>query len=504
MTLSKKTIFLILFTLLSQCIFAENNSLIPSVQQKPDSLFIKDNPVVAQLDSLVNVKFFTNTDFITDVSKLNKYKFPKDSIPEYSDSAYRERINRLGVNSPFEFVYNQQVRNFIDLYAIKKRQLTSRMLGMAEMYFPLFEEQLDKYGVPLELKFLPIIESALNPIARSRVGASGLWQFMLSTGKLYDLKVTSYVDDRCDPYKATVAACKFLSDLYSVYHDWALVLAAYNCGPGCVNRAIRLANIDTAERITYWKIQSFLPKETQTYVPAFIAVSYVMSYATEHNLYPVQPPLMHCDIDSITLTHDLSLSQISSYLCISNDNLQMLNPAYRKGIIPATAETPYVLRLPRKIMDDFINNETAIYCYKTPQEINYLAQLQQMASVKTSPSPVALKKAGTSTTSATAQTTTTTTPATSTEQATTNTKTESTTAQNQTKPKAKTTTSTAVKSSTNVYNKYVYHTVQAGDSLWSIASKYSGVTIDEIRKLNNLSVKQTIFPGQKLKIGLKG
>ncbi len=490
MTLSKKTIFLLLFTLLSQCIFAENNTLIPSVQEKPDSLFIKDNPIVAQLDSLVNVKFFTNADFTTDVSKLNKYKFPKDSIPEYTDSVYRERINRLGVKSPFEFVYNQQVRNFIDLYAIKRRSLTSRMLGMAEMYFPLFEEQLDNYEVPLELKFLPIIESAMNPIARSRVGASGLWQFMLGTGKLYDLKVTSYVDDRCDPYKATVAACKFLSDLYSVYHDWAMVLAAYNCGPGCVNRAIRLANIDTSERITYWKIQSFLPKETQTYVPAFIAVSYVMSYATEHNLYPMQPPIMHCDIDSITLTHNLALSQISSYLCISNDNLQMLNPAYKKGIIPATAETPYVLRLPRKNMDDFINNETAIYCYKTPQEINYLAQLQKMASVKTSPSPVALKKAATTPTVADQQTTTPT-------QTTT-------TAKVETPVPTQTSTNTPVKPSPTTYKKYVYHTVQKGDSLWSIASKYSGVSIDEIRKLNNLSVKQTIFPGQKLKIGLKG
>ncbi|MEI6851422.1 MAG: lytic transglycosylase domain-containing protein, partial [Bacteroidota bacterium] len=192
----------------------------------PDSTFLKDNPVVAQLDSLVNLTFFKNAEFTTDRKKLNKYNFPADSVPQYSDSVYRERINSMAVGTPFEFVYNQQVRHFIDVYAVKKRNLTSRMLGLAELYFPLFEEQLDNFGVPLELKFLPIIESALNPIAKSRVGASGLWQFMLGTGKMYDLKVTSLVDDRCDPYKSTVAACRHLHDLSNIYHDWALCLAA--------------------------------------------------------------------------------------------------------------------------------------------------------------------------------------------------------------------------------------------------------------------------------------
>ncbi|MEI6123589.1 MAG: transglycosylase SLT domain-containing protein [Bacteroidota bacterium] len=464
MTLSKKVIFLAVFPLISPFIFA--GTPISNFQHNPDSLFLKDNPVVAQLDSLVNSKFFSNTYFTTDYSKPNKYGFSVDSIPNYSDSVYRERINVLGVNSPFEFVYNQQVRNYIDVYAIKKRKLTARMLGMAEIYFPMFEEQLDKYGVPLELKYLPIIESALNPIARSRVGASGLWQFMLGTGKLYDLKVTSYVDDRCDPYKSTVAACQHLSDLYKIYHDWAIVLAAYNAGAGTVNRAIRTANIDTNERITYWKIQSFLPKETQTYVPAFIAVCYVMHYATEHNLFAVQPQIIHCDIDSITLTHDVTLTQISSYLCVPIESIQFLNPAYRKGVIPATGETPYVLCLPREYMGAFINNQTAIYCYKTPQEINYQDQLRQMTAVKTNPSPVVAK---------------TTTPTITTQTAV-----------------------SIVKPTATTYSKYVYHTVQKGDSLWSIASKYTGVSIDEIRLLNNLSVKQTIYPGQKLKIGLKG
>jgi membrane-bound lytic murein transglycosylase D len=459
-------------------------------QHHPDSLFIKDNPIVAQLDSLANLAFFRNASFTADVKKLNKYNFPADSIPQYSDSVYRERINNMAVGSPFEFVYNQQVKHFIDFYAVKKRSLTSRMLGLAELYFPLFEEQLDNYGVPLELKFLPIIESALNPIAKSRVGASGLWQFMLGTGKLYDLKVTSLVDDRCDPYKSTVAACQHLHDLFGIYKDWALCLAAYNAGAGTVNKAIRLANLDSSDHITYWKIQNFLPKETQNYVPAFIAVSYIMEFAAEHNLYPTQPSYLNCDIDSITLTKNFTLSQISSYLCLSLDNIQFLNPAYRKGVIPATKDTPYTLRLPREYMGEFIVNQDNIYCYKTPQEANYLAQLRLMPENKTPVKTTVAKKGVTKSTA-----TTTTAQTTSQTQEQSQTKTEE-------KPVVQ--TKPVIANASGSYNKIVYHTVQKGDSLWSIASRYTGVSVEEIRRLNNLTLKTTIHPGQKLKIGIKG
>lgn len=445
--------------------------------QVHDTLFVEDNPIVVQLDSLATSIFYKNSNFTTDVVKLNKYGYAADYIPIFNDSIYRNRISDMGINSPFEYVYNQQVRNYIDLYSIKKRKLVSRMLGLAEIYFPLFEEQLDKHNVPLELKYLAIIESALNPIAKSRAGASGLWQFMLTTGKLYGLKVTSYVDDRCDPYKATVAACEHLRDLYNIYHDWAIVLAAYNAGAGNINRAIRTANLDTSERVTYWKIQKFLPKETQNYVPAFIGASYVMTYATEHNLYPIQPPIMHCDIDTITVTKNYNINQIASYLCLPDENIKFLNPAYKKGVIPATKENPYVLCLPREYIDEFMNNEFAIYNYKSLQETEYQVQLNKMSETKTAPSPVISSMSGQNTQTAV-----------------------------KTQNNTPTNTVSQPKPNTSVSNtsKYIYHTVQRGDSLWSIANRYKGVSVEDIRKLNNLAPQNIIHPGQKLKINIKG
>jgi membrane-bound lytic murein transglycosylase D len=219
---------------------------------------VTDSPIVGMLDSLIQIKYFRGYYFNSDTSFLNVYQFPFDTIPIYSDSVYDARITWLDKNTPIELTFNQDVRQFINLYAVQKRQLTSRVLGLAEVYFPLFEEQLDRFNLPLELKYLAVVESALNPTAGSRVGAKGLWQFMYNTGKFYNLKVTSFVDDRFDPYKSTIAACEHLCDLYEIYGDWFLVMAAYNAGAGNVNKAIRRAG----NVMNYWAIQPFLPRET--------------------------------------------------------------------------------------------------------------------------------------------------------------------------------------------------------------------------------------------------
>ncbi len=323
--------------------------------------FIEDDPVVSMLDSLATLKVFENTSFLNPSSRQTPYPYSDTDIPAFPDSVYRERITQMSMQSPFEYVYNLDVRKFIDLYGYRKRGLTARILGLSQIYFPLFEEQLDKYNMPLELKYLAVIESALNPIANSKAGAKGLWQFMYGTGKVYGLKISSYVDDRYDPLKSTIAACEHLTDLYSIYGNWSLALAAYNSGAGNVNKAIRRAG----GAKDFWVIQRYLPKETRSYVPAFIAASYVMTYAEDHHIYAVDPGVLFYEIDTVMVKNPLTFDQISELLSIPKEEIQFLNPAYKQGVIPATCEKPYYLRLRKKYIGDFVNNEDALYAFKT-------------------------------------------------------------------------------------------------------------------------------------------
>jgi membrane-bound lytic murein transglycosylase D len=359
------------FTISAQEVRLPSDSL-PETNQN----FVYDNFVVSALDSLANLKYFENAATIRNNANKNKYNFLPNFVPTYSDSVYFSRIQLLDIASPIDLVYNQYVRDFINLYAVKKRGLTSRVLGLTYMYFPMIEEDLDKYDIPQEMKYLAIVESALNGNARSPVGASGIWQFMVGTGKMYDLNVSSYVDDRLDPYKATMAACRHFKDLYRTYHDWLLVLAAYNSGPGNVNKAIRRSG----GKMTFWEIRNYLPRETRDYVPAFIAVNYVMNYSEEHNLYPVMPKLEAYEIDTVAVKHPLTFAQISEKLKISVDDLVFLNPTFKKGFIPSTAEKIYFIRLPKKSVADFINNETALYAYNPvkgydPSEFQHMITL---------------------------------------------------------------------------------------------------------------------------------
>jgi membrane-bound lytic murein transglycosylase D len=361
--------FLISLLISPQILFSQDTLRSDTTTKKVK--IVEDDAVVAMLDSLANLKVFS------DGASPHAQKYPawsnytETDIPFFTDSVYAARIAVMNENSPFEYVYNYEVRKFIELYSVRKRKLTARILGLSEVYFPLFEEQLDRFNMPLELKYLAVIESALNPIANSKAGAKGLWQFMYGTGKVYGLKVSSYVDDRYDPYKATIAACEHLQDLYDIYGNWSLALAAYNSGAGNVNKAIRRSG----GMKNFWAVQRYLPKETRSYVPAFIAASYVLAYANEHKIYPVDPGILYYEVDTVTVKHPLTFDQLSEMLNIPWDEISFLNPAYKKGVIPATPEVPYKLRLRKKYIGDFINNEAALYAYRTKKFMSEDASL---------------------------------------------------------------------------------------------------------------------------------
>lgn len=351
------------------CFYPASSLLGQNMGPVPDSTqsafeFVKDDFIAASLDSLANLKYFDGFECATAEEIKNIFGFEPGYVPVYADSVYYSRLKKLRAGSPIEFTYNQYVKDYIEMYAMKKRGHMQRVMGLAQIYFPMFEEHLDRFDMPLELKHLAIVESALNPMAKSRVGATGLWQFMYGTGKVYNLNVTSLVDDRRDPLKSTIAACEHMRDLYKIYDDWLLVLAAYNSGAGNVNKAIRRSG----GKRDFWQIRPFLPLETRGYVPAFIAVNYVMSYAAEHNLRPIQPLYHHYDIDTVVVKDVLSFNQISSMLNIPVEEIAFLNPTFKAGIIPATNDSPYAIRLQKKNVPDFVNNEAQLYALRAQVE----------------------------------------------------------------------------------------------------------------------------------------
>lgn len=283
----------------------------------------------------------------------------KDINPVFEKEVYIDRLSRIP--SIIEMPYNDVVQKFIDRYSGRLRHSVSYMLGASNFYMPIFEEALEAYELPLELRYMPVIESALNPTAVSRAGATGLWQFMLPTGKRYGLNVNSLVDERRDPIKSSYAAAQYLSDLYKVFGDWTLVIAAYNCGPEQVNKAIRRSN---SER-DYWKIYPYLPKETRGYVPAFIAANYIMTYYCDHNICPMKTRLP-AKTDTLMLSKNVHLEQIAAVCGVSIDELRALNPAYRRDVIPGATELS-CLRLPQTEVGKFIDNEDSIYNYKSEE-----------------------------------------------------------------------------------------------------------------------------------------
>jgi membrane-bound lytic murein transglycosylase D len=302
------------------------------------------------------------------VDKKTAGKYPVDSLPSpdeatLTDELYLARLD--SIHSAIPLSYNRIVRNYIELYTVRKREQVAAMLGLSEYYFPIFEEALEQEGLPHELKYLPVVESALNPRARSTKGACGLWQFILSTGKLYKLEINSLVDERCDPARSSGTAARFLKDLYTIYNDWILVIAAYNCGPGNVNKAIRRAG----NQKNYWNIYYHLPKETRGYVPAFIAAMYVFNYHEKHGIYPAANELPTL-CDSITITRALHFNQVSTMLDIPVEELRDLNPQYRGDVIPAGFGRAYSLRLPYNHVGSFIDNQDTIFAHRRTHYFN--------------------------------------------------------------------------------------------------------------------------------------
>jgi len=283
----------------------------------------------------------------------------KDVNPVFDKEVYIDRLKRMP--TAIEMPYNEVVQKFIDRYTGRLRHSVSYMLGASNFYMPIFEEALEAYGIPLELKYLPIIESALNPVAVSRVGATGLWQFMITTGKRYDLKVNTLVDERRDPLKASYAAAHYLSDLYKVFGDWNLVIAAYNCGPSTINKAIHRANGEK----DYWKIYPYLPKETRGYVPAFIAANYVMNYYSEHNICPMTTRLP-AQTDTVMVSKNMHLQQIADVCGIDIEQLRALNPEYRHDLIPGESEEMSV-RLAMTDVGKFIDMQDSVYKYRADE-----------------------------------------------------------------------------------------------------------------------------------------
>jgi membrane-bound lytic murein transglycosylase D len=342
------------FILLIVSVFTAFQSM--AIEKDSTRALLTDDPVLAMLDSLEAALHFEASKFTTDRSVLNVLKLHQDSIPSFPDKHYRDKLAKLDANTPFRLVYNEPVRKYIDAYTGRHRERVAYILGLAELYFPLFEETLDRYDLPLELKYLAIVESALNPLAKSKSGAMGLWQFMYRTGKIYDLNTTSYVDDRSDPFKATDAACQYFQYLYAMFGNWELVLAAYNGGPGTLNKAIRRSG----GKRDYWELRPYLPVETQGYVPAFIAVNYVMKHASMHNIYPVKPDFFSYDLDTVVVRKRMDLALVARELGIPYEQMEFLNPTFRTSIVPES-DNGYAINLPKKKVGLFLANAERFY-----------------------------------------------------------------------------------------------------------------------------------------------
>ena len=413
-----------------------------------------------------------------------KYLYPDttcanpDYNPTFTTEEYQERLRRLPV--VMEMPYNSVVQKFIDQYSGRLRRTVSYALGAGNFYIPIFEEALDYYGLPLELKYLPVIESALEPKAKSPAGAVGLWQFMLATGKRYDLKVNSLIDERQDPYKSSWAAARYLRDLYKIYRDWNLVIAAYNCGPTNVNKAIHRAD---GVR-DYWTIYPYLPSETRGYVPAFIAANYIMNYYCEHNICPMKTKIP-ITTDTVTIMRDLHMQQVAELCNVDVEAIQALNPQYRTQLIPGSSG-PMTLRLPTETLNMFIDLKDSVYNYRVDElltrrscvEVDDRLDNRSVASKRRAARQQSASESSSSSRSSASKS--------SSRKSSRSSSSKSSSRSSKSSRKSK-----KVKSSASA-------TVRKGDTLIEIAHR-NGTTVEKLKKKNKIK-GNIIKPGQKLKV----
>jgi membrane-bound lytic murein transglycosylase D len=502
-------IFLIVF---SWNLSAQNSNI--NNYKKSDSLYqkstkvpyVKDDFYAFKIDSIHRQNIFKSNKYTTDIKKLNIHNFPLDSVPVWPESVIKKRIEELNKKTPLQLVHNDVVQAYINLYANRRRGLISRVLGLAQLYYPVFEEELDKENLPLELKHLSVIESALTNNIKSSAGAVGLWQFMYRTAVYMGLNIDSYVDERQDPIKSTQTAVQYLKYLHGLYNDWFMALAAYNAGPGTVNKAIRKSGGKT----TYWEVRPFLPAETRSYVPAFIAAVYIMNHASDHNIYPLHPRYTHRDLDTVVVRYPVTFKQISDVLCIPEDDIMFLNPQYKKGYVPVIGPNDNkTLVLPYEYMGEFILNEEFISTFNKLSEVvseevkSDVVTKEFIHVVKSGESLLAISKKHKVSVAEI--------------QKWNNLKSSSikpgqklkilnnvVVVENVTNTSS-TTTSTSTPAeksspSSSGGKSYLYHTVKSGETLYAISNKYKGVDVNQILQLNGLGKNSVIRPGMKLKI----
>ncbi len=457
----------------------------------------KDHPKIAQLDALWKQELYNSDLYDTIYKSVTNLTYEPVEYVDLPTDTLKARLAALNARTPFNVEYNPSLESVIKRYLKNRHEQLNRLMALSEFYFPMFEQELDNHNIPLEMKYLAIVESALKPRAKSRVGATGLWQFMFGTGKMFGLEVSSYVDERMDPIMATKAACTYLGKLHKMFGDWDLALASYNSGPGNVNKAIRRSGGKT----NYWNIRHNLPRETAGYVPAFLATMYIFEYADKHGFAPRKPEFVYFETDTVRVKQMIALDQVSKYMNMDIKELQFLNPSYKLDIIPFVKDEDYVLRLPLDKIGPFVANEDKIYelakaeldkrekplpkFYEANDRIryrvrkgDYLGKIARRYGVRVSQ----IKKWNRLRSN------------------------NLRVGQRLTIHSRRAITNPARKTTAKVVNKTLkttkpseVYTVKSGDTLWSISKKFNGISVENLKNWNDIS-GTGIKPGMKLKL----